>query len=69
MNFNISYYTHVSAVALAFEAQMVDTVPTAAHDIDVDILITASNVFEWPSQLNMNACLSRVGQQQATDLI
>ena len=50
MNFNISYYTHVSAVALAFEAQMVDTVPTAAHDIDVDILITANNVFGCSSR-------------------
>lgn len=37
-------------VALAFEAQMVDTVPTAAHDIDVDILITASNVFGCSSR-------------------
>lgn len=31
----------VAAVALAFEAQLVQSVPTAPHDIDVDILATA----------------------------
>lgn len=31
----------VAAVALAFEAQLVDSVPIAPHDIDVDILATA----------------------------
>ena len=29
------------AVALAFKAQLVECVPTATHDIDVDILVTA----------------------------
>lgn len=29
------------AVALAFRAQLVESVPTAAHDINVDILVTA----------------------------
>ena len=30
-----------AAVALAFEAQMVSGVPTAPHDANVDVLITA----------------------------
>lgn len=29
------------AVALAFKAQLVEFVPTATHDVDVDILVTA----------------------------
>ncbi len=33
------------AVALAFEAQMVQSVPTAPHDLDVDVVVTATNVF------------------------
>ena len=31
------------AVALAFKAQLVECVPTATHDIDVDILVTADD--------------------------
>ena len=30
------------AVALAFQAQLAECVPTAPHDIDVDILVTAT---------------------------
>lgn len=30
-----------AAVALAFGAQMVSSVPTAPHDVNVDILVTA----------------------------
>ena len=30
------------AVALAFQAQLVESVPTAPHDIDIDILVTAT---------------------------
>lgn len=33
-----------AAVALAFGAQMVSSVPTAPHDVNVDILITAQEV-------------------------
>lgn len=33
-----------AAVALAFEAQMVPGVPTAPHDANVDVLITAQEL-------------------------
>lgn len=33
-----------AAVALAFEAQMVSAVPTASHDANVDVLITAQEL-------------------------
>ena len=33
-----------AAVALAFETQLVESVPTAPHDIDVDIVISAESV-------------------------
>ena len=39
-----------AAVALAFEAQMVPRVPTASHDIDVDILATAQNLYACSSR-------------------
>lgn len=33
-----------AAVALAFGAQMVPSVPTAPHDVNVDILVTAQEL-------------------------
>ena len=33
------------AVALAFEAQIVDEVPTTKHDMDMDIIITATRAY------------------------
>ena len=33
-----------AAVALAFDAQMVSFVPTAPHDANVDILVTAQEL-------------------------
>ena len=33
-----------AAVALAFDAQMVPFVPTAPHDVNVDILVTAQEL-------------------------
>jgi len=37
----LNYSVSIAAVALALEAQLVQSVPTAPHDIDVDILATA----------------------------
>ena len=34
-----------AAVALAFGAQMVSSVPTAPHDVNVDVLVTAREMF------------------------
>lgn len=38
------------AVALAFDAQMVPFVPTARHDVNVDILVTAQELLACSSR-------------------